>query len=123
VINIDNFKKYKDKHGKLEGDNLLKEAASIFKENIRLGTDFIVRYSDHEFISVLPITTTAAASIMSQRILGQYNDLDIEGTSLSIGIGYYQFGMNSTNIIKNARSAMRKARKRGGNQVNICSSV
>jgi diguanylate cyclase (GGDEF)-like protein len=123
VINIDNFKKYKDKHGKLEGDNLLKEAASIFKENIRLGTDFIVRYSDHEFISVLPITTTAAASIMSQRILDQYNDLDIEGTSLSIGIGYYQFGMNSTDIIKNARSAMRKARKRGGSQVNICSSV
>jgi hypothetical protein len=31
--------------------------------------------------------------------------------------------MNSTDLIKKARSAMREARKRGGSQVNICSSV
>lgn len=123
VINIDNFKKYKNKYGKSEGDNLIKEAASIFNENIRLGVDYIARYSNHEFIAILPNTTTDASMIMSQRILDQYNDLKIEETSLSIGICFYQIGMNNVDIKKKARAAMRAARKNGGNQANICSSV
>jgi len=57
------------------------------------------------------------AKEIARRILDQYNRLDFDSTSLSIGISQYENGMSGEDIIKSADTAMYQAKAAGGNKV------
>ncbi len=55
IMDIDNFKKYNDTYGHLEGDYVLKKAANFFPVWLR-PSDLVARYGGEEFVIVMPET-------------------------------------------------------------------
>jgi len=69
MSDIDNFKRFNDEKGHLEGDKVLKKVASICMSNIRLRkskTDLVGRYGGEEFLFVIKGQETIASSVASR---------------------------------------------------------
>lgn len=86
IGDINGLKLVNDAFGHLEGDKLIKEAASIFKKATRQ-EDIVARWGGDEFAILLPQTSTEGAISVQKRI----NDLckksmyDVITPSISIG--------------------------------------
>lgn len=52
MIDLDNFKRFNDLFGHLEGDRMLKKVADALQEGMR-GDDLVLRYGGDEFLVVL----------------------------------------------------------------------
>ncbi len=68
MIDIDNFKKYNDTHGHVEGDKVLHNAAQLFVALTR-ETDVVFRYGGEEFTIIMPQTPNQQAQIVGQRLV------------------------------------------------------
>lgn len=68
MIDVDDFKKYNDIHGHVEGDKILRNAAKVFVDSTR-ETDRVFRYGGEEFSVLLPQTPQAQAEIVAKRIV------------------------------------------------------
>lgn len=68
MIDVDDFKKYNDTKGHLEGDKVLHNAAQIFVDSTRDG-DLVFRYGGEEFTIILPQTTRELAKKVGERLL------------------------------------------------------
>lgn len=68
MIDIDNFKAYNDTYGHQEGDQCLKEVASVLDENTKRAADFAARYGGEEFAVILPDTAQAGALKIAEDI-------------------------------------------------------
>lgn len=67
VCDIDNFKKVNDTFSHQVGDEVLKQVATIFTENVR-SIDTVARYGGEEFVVLLPETTAAEAYGICDRL-------------------------------------------------------
>jgi GGDEF domain-containing protein len=56
MVDIDDFKRFNDTYGHLQGDALLVELARLFYEVTRREVDIVARYGGEEFCLVLPET-------------------------------------------------------------------
>lgn len=54
MCDIDNFKKYNDCYGHLEGDRCLRNVAQCIQDSLKRPIDFCARYGAQEFVVVLP---------------------------------------------------------------------
>lgn len=75
MVDIDDFKKYNDTYGHLEGDICLKNVAARIRENFSRSTDICARYGGEEFIVL-------SAFKDDEKIIGHIKQLlaDIENT-------------------------------------------
>ncbi|MCG9478932.1 MAG: diguanylate cyclase [Actinomycetia bacterium] len=121
MADIDSLKKVNDTYGHLKGDVLLKDVASILMANIREGIDFVARYGGDEFVVILINTDIGPAKEIAERITKNYNDLKVQGTSLSVGICQYQKGLEADGVIKKADMAMYEAKQGGRGLIKSCS--
>lgn len=121
-LDIDRFKVLNDTYGHKIGDGLLKAFAHCLRDSIR-ATDTIARIGGNEFAIILegltypPDAETVAAKIthnVQKRILIEHISLDI---TTSIGIAYYEEGLNADQLIHLADQAMYRAKKAGGNRM------
>ncbi|MDD3641497.1 MAG: diguanylate cyclase [Atribacterota bacterium] len=74
-LDIDNFKDINDNHGHLEGDKVLKQAASLFKKNLR-EIDIISRLGGDEFLLVFPDSSLKDMDSIKKRIYAALSDLN-----------------------------------------------
>lgn len=127
MFDIDYFKKFNDTMGHDAGDVVLKSLANLVLSTIR-SSDIACRYGGEEFTVILPDTTLDVAREraeqlrlnMSKTIL-KHNGQDLGKVTLSLGISAYpQHGMNRDELMKNADTALYKAKENGRNQVVIC---
>ncbi|MEA3544416.1 MAG: EAL domain-containing protein [Thermodesulfobacteriota bacterium] len=127
-MDLDNFKKINDSLGHSAGDEVLKEVAVRLQEHSR-EVDTVAHLSGDEFVIVLQsIRTVHDAIARAQQILdslqkpfkvGEY-ELYISG---SIGIAeFFGEGEDVDSLLKNADSAMYKAKEGGKNGYQIYSS-
>lgn len=122
LLDMDNFKKYNDCHGHLEGDKILVNLANVIRKCIRV-TDTVCRYGGDEFIIILPETPGPEAVRVAERIRQDFiaeralvEDQRVEVT-LSIGVAEYVFNEDMMDFIKRADANMYRAKEGGRNQV------
>jgi diguanylate cyclase (GGDEF)-like protein/PAS domain S-box-containing protein len=121
MIDIDRFKNINDSLGHGTGDALLRLVGSKLKSCIR-ECDTLARWGGDEFVLLLPgLQDPATAVTVAQRCLASLKEpFEIEGQSLrvtaSIGISVSPDSTEeSETLLKNADTAMYRAKAQGGN--------
>ena len=90
-IDIDHFKSVNDTHGHEQGDEVLKDVASILSRESRK-EDILARMGGEEFAIAVPNTDSDGVQLLAQRIKEAVSNLQWEkgekafGITLSIGI-------------------------------------
>ncbi|WP_231912964.1 sensor domain-containing diguanylate cyclase [Sterolibacterium denitrificans] len=122
-IDLDHFKPVNDTHGHDVGDSLLCEVARRLKENVR-DSDTVSRQGGDEFIILAPnLADTEQVALFAQKLLLILAEpYRIAGHELritpSIGIAIYPHdGEDIDSLIKNADTAMYRAKSSGRNNL------
>jgi diguanylate cyclase (GGDEF)-like protein len=125
MIDIDNFKDYNDQHGHLQGDEILKQAAVLFREQIR-NSDIAVRYGGEEFVVVMPETGKELALLVGEKLCRTFAEFPFPlretqpGGRLTISIGIATFPHDASGareLIDMADKALYLAKGEGKNRV------
>ncbi|HEV7804113.1 MAG TPA: EAL domain-containing protein [Burkholderiales bacterium] len=122
-LDLDRFKIINDSLGHASGDMLLRTIASRLKACVR-DSDTVARLGGDEFAIVLnEVEHASSIAAIAQKILTEIDQpVGIEGrevfTSASIGVCVFpEDGDNRDTLIKNADTAMYRAKQAGRNQV------
>lgn len=120
-LDLDTLKSVNDALGHDAGDSLLKEAAHRITQCIRT-SDTAARVGGDEFIVILSkIHGTEDAKVIARRIIASFRNVfylkDREhSASVSIGISIYpRNGSDPEILMRNADTALYRAKERGGN--------
>ncbi|MGE4110508.1 MAG: PAS domain S-box protein [Burkholderiales bacterium] len=120
-VDLDHFKAVNDTYGHAAGDSLLSQAATRMKECVRSG-DTVGRLSGDEFAVILTnLARDEDAGLVAQKIVDTLSaPFSVEGhhvyVSASIGIALYPAdGDNAGALLKNADTAMYRAKEQGRN--------
>jgi two-component system cell cycle response regulator len=124
MIDLDFFKKVNDTYGHAVGDDVLKCAASLFKESAR-STDLVARYGGEEFAVMMPETELADAGVFAEKIRSLVSAMPLDtqagpiAVSVSIGVASVPHSRIPTakELIIAADKALYRAKKNGRNQV------
>lgn len=127
-LDLDDFKKYNDRNGHLQGDRLLTFFGKILQKAVE-GTNFTVaRYGGEEFAILMPNTTKEDAYAFLNRLRKEVNDTYFEGVehipyrclSFSCGIAEMEKDMyESEELIHRADQALYYAKAQGKNNVQL----
>ncbi|HEX8774963.1 MAG TPA: diguanylate cyclase [Pyrinomonadaceae bacterium] len=66
-MDVDDFKKINDLYGHAIGDRLLASIAGVVKKELRQ-MDILTRYAGDEFVAIMPMASTAMATMVAERI-------------------------------------------------------
>lgn len=117
LLDIDNFKKFNDTLGHLEGDKILKHVAKILTTQVRK-IDSVGRYGGEEFLIILPETNVHDAKEISERLK---NAIQKE-TVVTVSMGLASNTAQSTtleDLLSHADKALYEAKKNGKNRVEV----
>lgn len=126
MCDIDNFKKYNDTYGHLEGDRVLKEVARTLADNCRT-SDCCYRFGGEEFLLVFVNQDRTGAASAAERIRHCVEGLNISHghndpygkVTLSIGLAEF-VATNSEDVelcLKRADEALYQSKSSGRNRV------
>lgn len=125
MIDIDKFKNINDTYGHLVGDSVLKQLATLLKQNCRSG-DLVCRKGGEEFAIILPSCSKETAIEIAERIrqkveIHQFDEQKRFGVTISIGVAIAtnESLMDSERLIELADKELYKAKNNGRNKVCI----
>jgi diguanylate cyclase (GGDEF)-like protein/PAS domain S-box-containing protein len=123
ICDIDNFKKINENWGNIIGDAIIKTAGETLRNHLRR-TDLIGRYSNDQFLILLPLIDMHRAWIAIEKLQKKFNELEIEAInngkiSLSFGLTEILQDDSVEDFIDRAESALYKAKKLGKNRIEI----
>lgn len=123
LLDVDNFKRYNDTYGHLEGDHVLAGLADVIRREIR-GADSAYRYGGEEFIVIFPETEPAEALVVAERLRQAFETTifsplpgEEARTTISVGGGSYRPEEGVTAFVKRVDEAMYRAKNCGKNRV------
>jgi diguanylate cyclase (GGDEF)-like protein len=145
ILDVDNFKRFNDTYGHLEGDALLRGLADVIRGTIRRSdakpsyeVDIACRYGGEEFAVILPEAAqvqggeaaerlrasieAGGAGIVAERIRHRIETTPLEGKTVTVSIGvssYPEHGEDVEMMIRAADEAMYTAKRAGKNRVAI----
>ena len=126
MIDIDNFKSVNDKYGHVVGDFALIHVAKLLKNNVR-SSDICCRVGGEEFAIILPDTDAQCALDLSEKIRREFEispvNLDGNILPLTISIGVADKLTSVDELVRNADSALYKAKRNGRNRVEYLGLV
>ena len=117
MFDLDNFKKYNDLYGHLEGDKVLKTVGEIVKNSIRSNVDTGYRYGGDEFTVLLIGASADRAGTIAERIRSSIEQAKSHHITVSIGLSEYRDSFDLEGFVKSADDAMYRAKNSGGNRV------
>lgn len=120
MIDLDQFKKYNDFYGHLQGDKALKETGAIILESVRK-SDFPGRFGGEEFLIILPYTNQEGADILAKRLVKAMEDLNFPHqhnppsykVSFTIGIAIKKENDPILSVVRKADKALYYGKKNG----------
>lgn len=123
LLDIDDFKRFNDQWGHLEGDKVLAELGKTIMNSMRR-IDSGYRYGGEEFTIILPSSCSAEAAKVAERIRLQFSELEFypkagerQTVTVSIGIAEYIQGEDLPTLLDRADKNMYKAKSQGKNRV------
>lgn len=129
MIDIDYFKVFNDMYGHLNGDNCLKQVAQTIERTLDRPDHLAARYGGEEFAVILPDTDIQSACSIADKIRKNIEDMQISHAgskvsdivTISVGISTIQptQDLDRRTVIKQADSALYRAKKDGCNQVMV----
>jgi two-component system, cell cycle response regulator len=130
MIDIDFFKKFNDTYGHAVGDDVLKQAADLYRHSVR-STDLVARYGGEEFAVILPQTDHEGAALLAERMREAVEGLQIPRVSGGGSLGVTaSFGVASVpdtaadrdSLMAAADAALYRAKRGGKNRVERASA-
>lgn len=127
-LDLDHFKRVNDSLGHSLGDELLCQVALRLDAAVRR-VDTLARLGGDEFILALPATHTSGAADVARRLLEAFiQPFEVGGHELtitpSLGISLYpRDGLDLETLLKNADTAMYKAKEQGRNAFQFYDSA
>jgi two-component system cell cycle response regulator len=118
MFDLDNFKRYNDLHGHLEGDKVLKTIGEIVTHSIRYNVDSGYRYGGDEFAVLLIGASVDQALTIAERIRSSIEQAKYQNITVSIGLSEYRDPFDLEEFVKSADDAMYLAKHSGGNRVH-----
>ena len=119
VIDIDDFKNVNDTYGHLIGDDVLKEFATLIKNNIR-GNDVFARWGGEEFLLLLQGTTHDYAMLKIEeirKVVNNYLFTTIGHMTSSFGVAWKEESDDVHSLLQRADKALYEAKTSGKNKV------
>ncbi|MBN1454098.1 MAG: diguanylate cyclase [Anaerolineales bacterium] len=123
LMDLDHFKNINDVYGHQAGDQALKAATTVIREQIRR-SDVAFRYGGEEFLVILPEITLEDGVYRAEQLCQDINALEIpfEGEMIhinaSIGVAFYpQHGNTDDEILSRVDKALYQAKATGRNKV------
>ena len=130
IMDVDNFKKFNDTYGHLEGDRVLIKLADVIRDSLRL-SDSAYRYGGEEFAVLMPETELRNAEQVAERLRAHFATIahattpavedarQVMQTSVSIGVTQYIPHEEFTNLIRRADGGTYQAKRQGKNCVVV----
>ncbi|WP_335452806.1 bifunctional diguanylate cyclase/phosphohydrolase [Neobacillus drentensis] len=128
IMDIDDFKKYNDLYGHIQGDHLLQEFGSLLKASSDAANYIVARYGGEEFSIIMPNTNRKTAYSFMNELRKKVNDTHYKGVeglpygclSFSSGIAECEKETYSiSELLNKADQAMYAAKNQGKNLVQI----
>ena len=122
IFGVEGFSGYEDQ----VRDDVLKSISKTLENSIKRSTDFLARWSDEEFATLLPLTDANGAKIVAERILMEIGNMNVScikenGCELfvSIGVGVQTPETNErpADFINKTHNAFIKAKEAGRGKV------
>jgi diguanylate cyclase (GGDEF)-like protein len=125
MLDVDDFKKFNDAYGHAAGNHVLREAAAIFRANVRT-TDSVCRIGGEEFLVLCPHVEAQRAAVCAEHLRAaiEVHEFRHEGKSLrvtiSLGVSERRQDMTSPDdLLKVADQAMYASKQTGRNRVSL----
>jgi diguanylate cyclase (GGDEF)-like protein len=126
MIDVDYFKDYNDFYGHPEGDNCLRQVATLLSMVTRRPSDMAARYGGEEFVLLLPATHADGAAEMAALVQAKLQALCIDHVASSLHRVTVSIGAATmiampdatpTMLVEEADRALYRAKRRGRNRV------
>ena len=121
LMDIDHFKSINDKYGHLVGDSVLKELATLVKENLR-ESDTFGRWGGEEFMIIAPHTNASEAYTIAEKIkklIENHIFEDVGHITVSFGITECKKDHTIDTDISIADKALYRSKNEGRNRVTL----
>jgi diguanylate cyclase (GGDEF)-like protein len=118
MFDLDNFKKFNDLHGHLEGDKVLKKVGQIISRTIRNKVDSAYRYGGDEFAILLVGASLDHSLMIAERIRSSIEQAGFQNITGSIGLVEFEDRFDLEGFVKAADDTMYVAKHLGGNRIH-----
>lgn len=123
-MDIDNFKRFNDEHGHLEGDKVIRQLGQTVRKLLR-GNDMAFRYGGEEFVAILPETPERGGGLVAERVRAHFEELTFNPSdgsgplqcTLSAGVAELEGHERPKELVRRADQALYQAKAKGKNQV------
>lgn len=128
MADIDNFKKYNDTYGHVEGDGAIRAVAEKLRENFSRPTDICARYGGEEFIILSAVRDETRTLEHVKSLLSDVEEstrVINGGVTLSIGLCISEENekIDLNKLIGVADGELYNAKNNGKNCVSFCSRI
>ncbi len=117
MFDVDNFKRYNDLFGHLEGDKVLRRIGEVVTHSIRANVDSGYRYGGDEFAVLLIGASIEQGLAIAERIRASIEQAGFQKITVSIGLSEYREQFDLEGFVKSADDALYVAKHSGGNRV------
>ncbi|WP_284036560.1 diguanylate cyclase [Neobacillus sp. 114] len=128
LLDLDDFKKYNDIFGHIQGDQLLKEFGALLEKEAKSNSYTVARYGGEEFSLLMPRTSLHRAHSFIDELRKKTNDTHFKGVEklaygcLSFSAGIAECSKETYSIsqlLNQADQAMYSAKNQGKNLVQL----
>jgi diguanylate cyclase (GGDEF)-like protein len=132
MVDVDDFKKYNDHYGHVEGDECLRRVAAALRASIKRPEDFAARYGGEEMVLLLPDTDVLGATLVAETARVAVASMDIAHAgavsgkvTISLGVAAWVPGPTDApaSLLKAADAALYQAKRGGRNCVMVHSTA
>ncbi|HEY7628964.1 MAG TPA: GGDEF domain-containing protein [Ilumatobacteraceae bacterium] len=119
-IDVDQFHRINDEHGRPAGDAVLCQLADVLRAEVRTG-DVVYRYADEEFCVLLARTTTGEAGLVAERMRFAVSQMQLaveDSVTVSIGVALGR-GEHVKQTMQRADEALAKSKYDGCDRVTL----